>query len=132
MASIMESPHVIGAHKRILIADDEPAILDSLRMILEMEGYEVETIQEGDKVLAILGAEPQPRLLVLDIWMSGHDGREICKAIKAGAATSHIPVIMISASKDIAASAFAAGADDMLPKPFEIDAFLNTVRRFAL
>jgi CheY-like chemotaxis protein len=59
--------------------------------------------------------------------MSGIDGRDICKKLKEMPATSQIPIILVSASKDIAKSALEAGADDFLAKPFEIDELFNII-----
>jgi DNA-binding response OmpR family regulator len=112
--------------KRILIADDDPAILDATRMILEMENYEVETTVDGATV-AIMFENP-PDLLLLDIWMSGQDGKDICRALKSQESTKHVPVIMISASRDVEASAKDAGADDFVTKPFEMDLLLKKIR----
>ncbi len=114
--------------KKILIADDDPAILDAIQMILEMEGYKVDTTVDGETVAKMF--EDQPNLLLLDIWMSGQDGRDICKALKAQNSTRHIPIIMVSASRDIEQSARDAGADDFLAKPFEMDDLLAKVKLY--
>ena len=71
-----------------------------------------------------------PDLLLLDIWMSGEDGRDICKKLKQSELTKNIPVIMVSASKDIKESALAAGADDFLAKPFEMNELLGKIKMF--
>ncbi len=71
-----------------------------------------------------------PDALLLDVWMSGQDGREICKFLKNRSNTKHIPIIMISASKDVAASVKAAGADDFLTKPFEMDELIKKVKKY--
>ncbi len=111
--------------KRILIADDDPAILDVMRQILEDEGYEVKTTADGETVKKM--QTEYPDLLLLDIWMSGTDGRNICKFLKSNKATKHIPVIMISANKDTMSIAKEAKADDFLAKPFDLDELLNKV-----
>jgi CheY-like chemotaxis protein len=59
--------------------------------------------------------------------MSGEDGRDICKKLKQDPLTKNIPVIMISASRDIKESAMEAGADDFLAKPFEMDDLLKKI-----
>lgn len=113
---------------KILVADDDPAILDSIKMILELEGYEVTTTVDGATIGRMF--EEQPDLLLLDIWMSGQDGKDICRALKAQDTTRHIPIIMISASRDVAESARDAGADDFLTKPFEMEELLLKVKKF--
>ena len=101
--------------KRIMIADDDPAILDAIGILLEYKGYEVKRVLNG-KGLAEMEHE-LPDLLLLDIWMSGIDGRDICKKLKHSPHTSKLPIVLISASKDIQKSAMDAGADDFLAKP---------------
>src|SRR5918911_300930 len=94
--------------KKILIADDDPAILDALQMMLEDEGYEVTTTVDGETVCKM--EKEYPDLLLLDIWMSGMDGRDICKQLKKNHLTKSIPVIMFSANKDTEKIAREAGA----------------------
>jgi len=112
--------------KKIMIADDDAAILDSLSLMLEFEGYHVSSTLNGATVLSM--AE-QPDLLLLDIWMSGVDGRDICKKLKQQEATRHLPVVLISASNDIQGSAIEAGADDFLAKPFEMNDLLEKIEK---
>ena len=112
--------------KKIMIADDDPGIVDAIEMLLEFEGYEVTSTVNGAAVLEM--KEKLPDLLLLDIWMSGEDGRDICKKFKQVDITRNIPVIMISASRDVKESAMAAGADDFLAKPFEMNELLAKIR----
>ncbi|TDQ11060.1 response regulator transcription factor [Pedobacter metabolipauper] len=111
--------------KKIFIADDDEAIVDATVMMLEVMGYEVKYTFNGATVTEAINDRPD--LVLLDIWMSGIDGRDICKQIKANPKTSQIPVIMVSASRDIAQSALDAGADGFLEKPFEMDALINKI-----
>jgi DNA-binding response OmpR family regulator len=115
-------------NKKILVADDDTAILDSVQMMLELEGYEVSTTVNGEMIYRM--ETMYPDLLLLDIWMSGQDGRELCKYLKKNPHTKHIPIIMVSASKDVAASAREAGADDFIEKPFEMNHLLEKVSFF--
>lgn len=110
--------------KKILIADDDPGILDSLCIMLEFEGYEVECTLNGTDLLAMRNC---PDLVLLDIWMSGVDGRDICKQLKQKPETRDIPIIMISASSDIKNSAISAGANDFVAKPFNISGLLEKI-----
>lgn len=104
--------------KKILIADDDEGIVDSLSLILEALGYEVFSTLEGNRVIEKIKLRPD--LLLIDIWMSGVDGRDICRLLKSNSATKDIPVLMISASRDNRQSALDSGANDFLGKPFEI------------
>jgi DNA-binding response OmpR family regulator len=113
--------------KTIMIADDDPGIVDAVEMMLCFEGYEVITTLTGDRVLAMV--DNYPDLFLLDVWMSGHDGRDICKVLKQRQGSKHIPVIMISASPELKRSATEAGADDFLEKPFDIDHLLNKIEQ---
>lgn len=108
-----------------MVADDDPAILDAIKMILEFENYDVKTTETGHTILEM--KDEYPDLFLLDVWMSGLDGRDICRTIKANPDTEKIPVVMISASKDVAQSVKEAGADDFLPKPFEMEELLSVV-----
>ena len=112
--------------KRVLVADDDPAILDSLKIMLELEGYHVDTTVDGEVVYKM--EKNYPNLLLLDIWMSGQDGRDICRYLKSEPHTKNIPIIMISASRDVMKSAKDAGADDFIEKPFEMEELLHKVR----
>lgn len=113
--------------KRILIADDDEAIVDATSMMLEMVGYEVSHTLNGAAVHAALLSRPD--LLVLDIWMSGIDGRDVCRQIKTDPATVDIPVLMISASREIKDSALASGANDFLAKPFDMNDLLTRIEK---
>jgi DNA-binding response OmpR family regulator len=113
-----------------MIADDDPGIVDAIEMLLEFEGYQVTSTVDGATVLDM--TDELPDLLLLDIWMSGEDGRDICKKFKQVDITKNIPVIMISASPDIKESAMAAGADDFLAKPFEMNELLAKIKNLTV
>lgn len=110
-----------------MIADDDPGIVDAVGMMLEFEGYEVTSTMDGSTVVDMMNDHPD--LLLLDIWMSGEDGRDICKKLKHTMETKNIPVIMISASRDIQTSAIESGADDFLAKPFDMAELVNKIER---
>jgi DNA-binding response OmpR family regulator len=114
--------------KKIMIAEDDDGILDAMKIMLEMHGYEVVTTIDGRAVLDLL--DEMPDLLLLDIWMSGMDGREICKNVKTKEKTKNIPIIMISASRDVAQNAKDCGADDYLAKPFEMDELIAKIEQY--
>lgn len=116
-------------NKKVLVADDDPAILHSIKMLLEDEGYCVETAVGDRTAQAVL--DFSPGLILLDIWMSGMDGRDICKQLKSQKSTKHIPVIMISAHQDVENIAIGSGADDFIAKPFDIFKMLEKVEHYA-
>lgn len=112
---------------RITVADDDTGILDAVGMMLEMEGYQVNATLNGKNIIS--DEEVLPDIYVLDIWMSGSDGREICKRLKSQERTKNIPVILVSASNNLKTSAEIAGADDFLAKPFDIDTLLDKIKK---
>src|SRR5579872_4247659 len=114
---------------KILVVDDEPDILEFLQVILEEEGYAVITTDKGEYVEA-LNNGGLPDLILLDMLLSGKDGREIVKQLKSQEKTKHIPVIMFSAHPSAEETARKAGADDFVAKPFEIDALLEKLAEY--
>lgn len=114
--------------KRIVIADDDKSILEAMTMILEDEGYVVETVRNGAEVEKHLDAAVG--VLLLDIRMSGIDGSELCKHLKRQPATSHIPIILFSANREIQHIAQEAGANDFLVKPFELSLLLAKLQQY--
>lgn len=114
----------------IVIADDDESILEVMKMILEMHNYDVLTIDDGNLFPSLLAI--QPKLLFLDINMSGVNGAEICRRLKQSQATKDIPVIMISANYDIREITKDSGADDYLAKPFELQDLLSKVNKYLL
>ncbi|HEX3641190.1 MAG TPA: response regulator [Ktedonobacteraceae bacterium] len=116
--------------KRILIVDDEPDILEFLRIILEEEeGYEVATSDKGE-FLEQLHNNRLPHLILVDVLLSGKDGRAIVKHLKSQPGTMHIPVIMFSAHPSAYKTSLKAGADDFLAKPFAIGELLAKIAHF--
>jgi CheY-like chemotaxis protein len=113
--------------KKIMIADDDPAILDSVGLLLEFEGYQVQAIPDATTLLTMETGFPD--LLLLDIWMSGTDGRDICKYLKRQKRTSNLPIVLISASREIEQSALEAGANDFLAKPFELNDLIKKIEQ---
>lgn len=115
----------MGLIKQVMIADDDPGILDAVQAMLEFGGYDVSSTFDGATILDM--QDNFPDLLLLDIWMSGTDGRDVCKALKNQGITKDMPIIMISASTELEKSAKEAGADDFLEKPFDMDELLGKI-----
>jgi CheY-like chemotaxis protein len=114
--------------KKILIADDDPAILEVLTLFLEEVGYEVETRHDGHTLQAF--EHSYPDLLLLDIWMSGRNGRDLCRFLKSQEETRHLPILLVSANRDMERIAREAGADDFIAKPFGLDELLEKIERW--
>jgi two-component system KDP operon response regulator KdpE/two-component system response regulator MprA len=114
--------------KKILVADDDPGIVDVMQILLEDNGYAVITTMDGKKVKTL--CRQNPDLIFLDIWMSGMDGKIICKELKADPSTTKIPVVMFSANRDTKEIALECGADDFILKPFEITDLLDLAHKY--
>lgn len=118
-------------NKSILVVDDNLDILDSLRFVLEGEGYTVTTTEKGEYAENLPEKKGDlPKLIILDFLLSGKDGTVICKRLKSNAVTKHIPILMISAHPDAEKLIHAGGADDFLAKPFDITNLLDKVEKY--
>ncbi|HST52136.1 MAG TPA: response regulator transcription factor [Pyrinomonadaceae bacterium] len=110
---------------RVLVIEDEVHIAAGLRFNLEAEGYTVETVADGDAALAhLLGACADFDAVVLDVMLPGKDGFEVAKELRA--AGCYVPILMLTARgrpEDVLLG-FESGADDYLPKPFELSILL--------
>ncbi len=116
--------------EKILILDDDNDILEILTIILSESGYEIKTLNCGDRIFEEL-IQFKPKLLLLDIMIGDMNGLSICREIKENALTSSLPVILISASHDLDKSLNLQGApDDFLAKPFDIDILLNKIEKY--
>jgi DNA-binding response OmpR family regulator len=118
----------MNTQKRVMIADDDPGILDAVEAMLEFGGYQVSSTPNGATLLDI--KDDFPDLLLLDIWMPGTDGRDVCKQLKAQESSRRMPIIMISASTELERSAKEAGADDFMEKPFDMDELLQKIEYY--
>jgi DNA-binding response OmpR family regulator len=112
-------PSADGARTPILVVDDEPYILRSLRYLLAREGYDVETASDGEEGLARV-RETRPRLVFLDIMMPRMSGYEVCEQIKQDPSLAETYVIMLSArgQQSDRERGFLGGADEYMTKPF--------------
>jgi DNA-binding response OmpR family regulator len=114
---------------RVLLADDDPRVLSVVSRYLALEGYDMSTVSDGEAAVATATADC-PDLIILDIMMPGIDGIEACRRIRANATTAQTPVLMFSALSEEAEAARLAGADGMLPKPFNLPALAEAVKTF--
>lgn len=114
--------------KKILICDDDEGILEMLEMVLEAEDYEVTTEQNSLKLFERM-TQVQPDILILDLWMPVLSGDQITAKVRSTPAYAHLPVLIISASRDGAEIAKNAGASAFLAKPFDIGDFMDAVEK---
>ena len=105
--------------KKILIVDDEPAIAQLLLMLLGTHGYDVEAVGTGQE--ALLKANANTDLILLDIFLPDYEGFKLCQRFKTSTHTRNIPIIILSDSTQSGdkLESFHLGADDYLSKPFE-------------
>ncbi|MEG0137177.1 MAG: response regulator, partial [Cetobacterium sp.] len=113
---------------KILIVDDEPYILELLKINLEAAGYLVKTLVSGKKIVDIC-LEFQPEIILLDIMLPDIDGLELCKIIKSHPILNKIGIILVSAKGEIDDKVYGLdlGADDYIAKPFSIKEIISRV-----
>lgn len=112
---------------KALVADDDRAIRESLTTALELNGYEVTACRDGVEALAAFRAD-RPDVLVLDVMMPGVDGLGVCRVLRAEA--DRVPILMLTARVETAdrVAGLDAGADDYVPKPYDIEEVLARLR----
>ncbi|CAN2251745.1 putative transcriptional regulatory protein TcrX [Bacillus subtilis] len=110
---------------KILLVDDEPAILDFLTMGLENEGFEVKTAADGMTAMNIAKTF-QPHVAIVDVMMPGMDGLEVSRMMKKN---GHTAVIMLTAKDEVGVrvKALTEGADDYMIKPFSFEELLARI-----
>jgi two-component system KDP operon response regulator KdpE len=113
--------------RRILCIEDEPEMIDLIRLILERKGFEVLGAVGGQEGLDAIRRE-KPDLVLLDLMMPDVDGWQVCKAIRQ---TSNVPILVLSALNDprMVASVLDAGADDFLVKPVPSGVLVANIRK---
>jgi DNA-binding response OmpR family regulator len=111
---------------RILVVDDDIDILSVMEILLTMKGFEVEVTARGENTFPKIETF-KPDIILLDVLISGQDGRTICRKLKSDNETSRIPVIMFSAHPGAAATIAEYGADDFIAKPFDVAHLLQKV-----
>src|SRR5262245_4246093 len=109
-----------GSQGRILVADDDPAILRLMATILEKEDYQVVTARDGREAYKILQNDSDFIAAILDVVMPHISGPELVRYMKDESRLARIPVMMMTAEQDpkLSSDSFAAGAVVFLPKPF--------------
>ena len=118
---------------RVLVIDDEPAIADVLRMLLEFRGHEVLTADDGSRGFATAQRQA-PDVIVLDLMMPVMDGFAALEALRGDERTAEIPVVILSAlgSTDVRQRCHDLGARAFLQKPYNPEDLLRAVEGSAL
>lgn len=114
----------------VLIAEDEPSILESLDFILRRAGWSIHAVTDGDAVINAVRRH-NPRLLVLDVMMPKSSGFDVLKQIRADSVIGHLPVLILTAKgqQQDRRTAEELGADAFVTKPYANSEVVEMVRR---
>ena len=113
---------------KILVIDDDTDLLDVTSALLTRKGFEVETNTNWEDALRKIKTF-EPQLILLDVFLNGIDGLDICRQLKTMPNTKHIPVLIFSSYPQIGERViYEYGADDFIAKPFEINDLVSKMR----
>ncbi|MCD6508061.1 response regulator [Candidatus Poribacteria bacterium] len=118
------------ARKKILLIDDEPEVIETVKFLLNLKNFDVVDARDGVEGLA-KAREEKPDLILLDIMLPNMNGYEVCANLKRDPETSDIPVLFLTARDDTDSvmRAHRAGADDYIVKPFSTTILFNKIKR---
>ncbi|MBD1363053.1 response regulator [Mucilaginibacter sp. ZT4R22] len=112
--------------KRILVLDDDAAVLDILQVLFDYEGFEAIVVQDTHDLISLV-RQHQPGLILLDFYLNDINGGDWCSQLKKDPEFTAIPVIIFTAgSKPITKGSY--GCDDFIAKPFDIDDLVKRVK----
>ncbi len=111
---------------RILIVDDSIDLLEAMEIILIQKGFEVQTLSGWHNLHSNI-INFKPDLVILDIFLGGKDGREICKELRNTIVSKYLCIMMFSASSKALEDYESYGADDFLEKPFGIKNLIEKI-----
>jgi DNA-binding response OmpR family regulator len=112
---------------KLLIVDNSAALLEIMKNILEFTGYTVKTLIRSDNIYKEIN-EFQPDLLILDTYLAGEDGREICKELRRSVESKHLGVLVFSAFPKTLENYRSYYADDFIEKPFDMQILLEKIK----
>ena len=116
--------------RNILVIEDNKDVLEAITSILEYSGYQpIGLTRFSEEVFDDLNSE-EVSLIILDVMLSGYDGRDLAKRLKNREETREVPIVMISAYPNIEASVREAGADGFIQKPFGIDDLIREIEQY--
>ncbi|HTM90874.1 MAG TPA: response regulator [Flavisolibacter sp.] len=113
---------------KVLIIDDDPDVRTVMNIVMQKQGYEVATAFSKKDALSKL-EDFQPSVILLDVLLSGTDGREFCREIKQNEEMKNVPVIMVSAHPGAAENINSYGADDFVSKPIDTVSLMEKIER---
>jgi DNA-binding response OmpR family regulator len=113
--------------KKILLIDDDPDVRHVMSLMLKKEGYDVDTASNKEEAMERL-SQKTPSLILLDVLLSGSDGRDLCREIKAAEETKDVPIIIFSGHPGAATQFETCGAVDFMAKPINSEVLLKKLR----
>jgi DNA-binding response OmpR family regulator len=118
---------------RILIAEDEPHIVESLSFILTQAGCAVSAVYDGEAVVRAMQAKPPPDVLILDVMLPKRNGFEVLKWVKAQPGLKDVPILVLTAKgqQQDRQTAEGLGVDAFITKPFANRDIVDCVKRLA-
>jgi Response regulators consisting of a CheY-like receiver domain and a winged-helix DNA-binding domain len=111
---------------KIVVVDDSRDLLEVLKFFLEEKGYEVETVTRQAELINLIKSF-SPDLIILDIYLQGEDGREICKKLRKQESTKYLCILMFSASTRALVNYKEYGADGFIEKPFGLNEIVKKI-----
>ena len=114
----------------VLIVDDDPAIRELLKDLLGTEGYDVLEASNGVQAIDQVQRH-RPTAVLMDLMMPIMSGAEATTRLKSDPATAAIPVLAMSAGRNLTAAGLDIPADDFIPKPFDLTALIDTIAQYA-
>ncbi len=116
--------------RSIVVIEDNKDVLEAITSILEYSGYRpIGLTRFSEEVFDSLNSE-EVGLIILDVMLSGYDGRDLAKRLKSKKETREVPIVMISAYPNIESSVREAGADGFIQKPFGIDDLIREIEQY--
>lgn len=115
--------------KKILIVDDDEMLIEGMKMVLEEEGYSVFAAQNVMEAMGMIG-ETLPHMVVIDMMLPDGTGDQLTRHLRDSIELRQVPILMISASREVEEKALAAGADWFVSKPFDMEVLLGVVRGY--
>lgn len=115
--------------KKILVVDDDDDVLETIQLVLEIGGYDIEPLNDAELVFDRVN-EFEPDLILLDVVLGKIDGRVICSQLKSHEDTKHIPILMMSGLYDLKEiKDLECSPDDFMSKPFKMDILLDKIEK---
>lgn len=114
--------------KKVMVVDDDPGILEALDFMLRSSGYDVKTVARGDEVVEAVRSFG-PDIILLDLFLSGFDGRDVAIEVKGTPEGKDVPIVIISAHPSAADTVKTSPIQGFLAKPFDVGQLLSVIKK---